>query len=120
MTAPVLVARHGGPRPARFGALVAGFTGAPVRVVGVHASDEEIDRLSGAQLGEDLECDSGGALDEVAGRLAEGIDVETISTASTSAPLHGAHAHGARRALLDLLRSAGPPPLAGQHEGRAV
>jgi nucleotide-binding universal stress UspA family protein len=50
--------------PVRFGAFVAGHTGAPLLVAAVSASEDEVDPLAAGQLGEDLSGDAGDALGE--------------------------------------------------------
>jgi nucleotide-binding universal stress UspA family protein len=90
VSAPVLAAYEPVLRdraPVRFGAAVAAFTGAPLFVVSVYASDEVVDRLAGGQMGEDLPSDPTEALAEVAGELdGRGLSVETLSVGATSAP----------------------------------
>lgn len=88
MPAPVLAAYDPVVRdsaPVRFGALVAGFTGAPLMVASAYASDDVVDPLPAGQMGEVLPGDPGEALEDVVRDL-DGIDADTVALGATSAP----------------------------------
>jgi nucleotide-binding universal stress UspA family protein len=88
VSAPVLAAYDPVARdraPVRFGALVAGFTGAPLMVASAYAGEDVVDPLAGGQMGEVLPGDPGEALGEVVRDL-EGVDVDTVALGATSAP----------------------------------
>lgn len=73
--------------PARFAALAAGHTGAPLTIAAVHADDDAIDPLAAGQQGEELARDAEDALEQAAAALADdGAAAETLAVAATSAP----------------------------------
>jgi nucleotide-binding universal stress UspA family protein len=71
--------------PARFGALVAGHTGAPLQVASVYADEDAISPLAGGQLGEPLPPDAGEHERVLADLRSRGVDAEPLEVASTSA-----------------------------------
>jgi nucleotide-binding universal stress UspA family protein len=73
--------------PARFAALAAGHTGAPLLLAAVRAGDDAIDPLAAGQQGEELARDAEEPLERATTALAgEGGAPETLAVAATSAP----------------------------------
>jgi nucleotide-binding universal stress UspA family protein len=75
--------------PVRFGAHVAALTGAPLLIASVYASDEDVERLAGGQLGEELPRDASAALDQALEAVRGGtdaVDADTMPLGATSAP----------------------------------
>jgi nucleotide-binding universal stress UspA family protein len=73
--------------PVRFGARVAGHTGAQLLIAAVFANDEVAERLAGGQLGEDLPRDAADALDRAAAAVRRtSVSVDTLALGATSAP----------------------------------
>jgi len=73
--------------PVRLAAVVAGHTGAPLRIASVYANDDVVGALAGGALGEDLPADAGEILDVARGAVGEvpgGVDV--LPLGATSAP----------------------------------
>jgi nucleotide-binding universal stress UspA family protein len=89
MAAPVLAAADPlrlDVAPARFGALIAGHTGAPLQVASVYADESAIEPLTAGQLGEPLAAD-GDELERVLAELRrDGTDAEPLPLVATSAP----------------------------------
>jgi nucleotide-binding universal stress UspA family protein len=118
MASPVLAAVDPGTvdlAPVRFAARVAAYTGAPLMLASVFASDEVVERPVGGQLGEDLPRDASEALERAAAAVRSGTpglpSVETVPLGASSAPRGLAFAAlevGA--ALLVVGSPAGQPP----------
>src|SRR4051812_47325955 len=91
MAAPIIAAVDPVTRdlgPARLGAIVAGTTGAELRVAGVYADDEVVGRLAGGQFGEDLRDGAGDVLDEATVVVGRDYDVRAsgLALGASSAP----------------------------------
>jgi nucleotide-binding universal stress UspA family protein len=96
MASPVLAAVDPGTvdlAPVRFAARVAAHTGAPLMIAAVFASDDEVDRLIGGQLGEELPRDASGALKRAVEAVRDGGvgaavfgSVDALALGASSAP----------------------------------
>ena len=73
--------------PIRFAAAVAGYTGAPLTVASVFASDDLVDRLAGGQLGEEPTEARTDILAEAVRELRDaGVEADDLALGATSAP----------------------------------
>jgi nucleotide-binding universal stress UspA family protein len=73
--------------PARFAALVAAISGAPLVLAAVHAGEGVVDPLVGAQLGEELASSADEALERALAAVAEdAVETETLAVGASSAP----------------------------------
>jgi nucleotide-binding universal stress UspA family protein len=90
MTAPVVAAvdpASADLAPARFGALIAGHTGAPLLVAGVFANDAVVDQAVAGQLGEELPREADEVLAQLLPELRSGgVEVDAVAIGATSAP----------------------------------
>jgi nucleotide-binding universal stress UspA family protein len=84
MAAPVIAAAD--PSSARFAALVAGHTGAPLQVAVVYADEDAIVPLAAGQLGEALPTDDDDLEPLLAALREHGASAEPLALVATSAP----------------------------------